>query len=90
MNPLSDAMFDDLGEALDRIQVRPVTVAGLDRVPLAGPVLEPASPFRDVGTMLGVPGLVLDEPEALLRLEAERLGVVVDGATLGRGSDACP
>ncbi len=39
--------------------------------------------------MLGVPGpiLRLDESEALLRKEAERLGVVVHGSTVGRGSD---
>jgi hypothetical protein len=37
--------------------------------------------------VLGVPGLVLDEPEALLRLKAESLGVVVHMARIGRGSN---
>jgi hypothetical protein len=76
-----------LTDPLDGIQVGTVPVASIDRVPLAGPVLEPPPPFRDVGAVLGVSGLVLDEPEASLRLEAEGLGVVVDGARLGRGSD---
>jgi hypothetical protein len=62
-------------------------IASLHRVPLAGSVLPPPTPFRDVGAVLGVPGLVLDEPEASLREQAERLGVVVHRARLGRGSD---
>ena len=70
------------------VQVGPVAIACLDRVPLAGPILGPHTPFRDVRAVLGMAGVVLDEPEAPLRLEAEGLGVVVDGARLGRGSDA--
>ena len=80
-------------DPLDRVQVRPVAVAGLDRVPLAGPILEPPSPFGDVGTVLGVssPVLGMNQPEAALRLEVERVAVVGDlghGARVGRGSDA--
>jgi hypothetical protein len=64
-----------------------MAITCLDRMPLACGILEPPSPFRDVGAVLGVSGLVLDEPEALLRLEAESLGVVVNGSRLERGSD---
>jgi hypothetical protein len=66
-----------------------VPVAGFDRVPLAGSVLEPPTPYREVGAMLGVAGpiLRLDESEALLRKEAECLGVVIHGSTVGRRSD---
>ena len=51
----------------DRIEVDSVPVARLDRVPLAGSVLEPPPPFRDVGAVLGVPSPVfsLDEVETL-------------------------
>jgi len=55
---------------------------------LAAPSFELPSPFVDVGAVLGVPGVVLfDEPEALLRLKAEGLGVVIDRSRVGRGSD---
>ena len=79
-------------DPLDRRQVRPVPVAGADGVPLAGPVLEPSPPVHAVRAVLGVPSpvLVLDEPEALARQEAETLGIVGElghGARIGRGSD---
>jgi hypothetical protein len=55
-----------------------VSIAGFDRMPLASSVLEPTSPLGNVGAMLGVasPILGLDEPEALVRLANEALGVV--------------
>ena len=56
-------------------------------MPPAGPIFESPAPLRDVGAVLGMPGVVLDEPEALLRLKAESLGVVVHRARVGRGSD---
>src|ERR1035441_315241 len=71
------------------IQIRPVTVTRLDRVPLAGPVLEPPTPLGHIGTVLGVAGPVLglDHPEAMLRKEGEGLAVVLHSARVGRGSD---
>ena len=67
--------FSTSRATLSGIQIGLVAIAGFDRVPLGGPVLEPPTPLGDVGAVLGVPGLVLDEPEALLRLKAESLGV---------------
>ena len=68
-------------------------VASLNRVPLRNGVLEPAPPLRDMRAVLGVAGPVLglDQPEALLRGEAETLGVVGElhhGARVGQGSDS--
>ena len=73
-------------DPLDRVQVGPVAAARLDRVPLAGGVLEPSSPFGDERAVLGMPGPVLgvDETEASLREQAERLGVVLHDGRLGR------
>jgi len=76
--------FDD---PLHGIEVRPVAVTGLDRVPLAGTILEPPTPYRDVRAVLGMPGAILglDHPETPLRLQAEAVGVVVHGHNLWRG-----
>lgn len=76
-------------DPLNRFQVGPVAVAGFNRVPLAGPVLEPPTPHGEIGAMLGVPGPVLrlDESEAPLREQAERFGVVIHGSTVGPGGD---
>ncbi len=62
-----------------------MAIARFDRVPLAGSVLEPPSPFGDVGAVLSMarPIIGLDESEALARQEAEALGVVGE---LGYGS----
>ncbi len=71
------------------IQVGSVAVARLHRVPLAGPVLEPAPPLGLVRAMASMARpVLLDEPEASLGEEAESLGIVVHGPTVGRGSDA--
>jgi hypothetical protein len=77
---------------LDRIQVGPVPVARLDGVPLASGILEPTTPFSDVGTVLGVTCSILglDHPEAALRDEAEAVGVVLHGARVGDGRDGAP
>ncbi len=56
---------------LDRIQVGPVPVARLDGVPLARPVLEPTSPLQGHWAVLGVPCVVLDEPEAVFGGQGE-------------------
>jgi hypothetical protein len=57
--------FSTSRATLDGIQVGPVPVAGFDRVPLAGPVLEPTTPSRGVGAVLGMTSLVLDKPGAI-------------------------
>lgn len=56
-----------------------MTTARLDRVPLAGAVLESPSPFGQIRAVLRVARAVirLDQPEALFRQEAEGLGVMV-------------
>jgi len=50
-----------------------VPVARLDRVPLAGSVLEPTTPLRDVRAALSMAGptLGLDHPKASLGEEVE-------------------
>lgn len=54
-----------LADALDGIEFSSMALAGLDRVPLAHRVLEPAPPLNQVGTVLGVAGpVLLYEPEA--------------------------
>jgi hypothetical protein len=55
-----------LTNPLDHIEVCPVAVACLDRVPLAGIVLEPTTPVGQIWAVLGVVGNALGEPEALL------------------------
>ena len=65
-----------------------MAVLRFDRMPLAGTVLVPTPKFCDVGAVLGVPSVVLDEPKALLRQKAEGLGIVVDGFRVKRGSDS--
>jgi len=69
-----------------------VPVARLHRVPLAGTVLEPASPFGHIRAVLGMAGTVLglDHPEALVRQETEGLAVVLHPVRVGRGSDTVP
>jgi hypothetical protein len=66
-------------------------VARLDCVPLAGSVLKPSTPLRDIRAVLGMPRSVLglDQPEALLRQKAEDVGVVLHRTTVGQGSDRC-
>ena len=58
-------------------------------MPPASVVLEPSSPNRGVGTVLGVARAVLvsDHPEAVTAAETEALGVVVHGDRVGRGRD---
>ena len=74
-------------------------IAGLHRVPLPVPVLEPPAPLGDVGAVLGVPCPVLriDQPEAAFRFEREGLAVVGDlshRARVGEGRNVpvriCP
>lgn len=66
-----------------------MTVAGLDRVPLAHRVLEPTAPLGDVGAVLSMSGPVfgLDQPEAPAREAAEGLCVVGE---LGHGARVGP
>ena len=64
-----------------------MVIASFDRVPLAGLVVEPSSPLGEVRAVLGMAGVVLDEPEAPLRLKAEGLGVVLHRVRVERGSD---
>jgi hypothetical protein len=56
----------------------PGAVTSLNGAPLAGPVLEPPTPVREIGTVLDVPGPVLsvDQAEVALGLEREGLAVV--------------
>jgi hypothetical protein len=67
-------------------------MASTGAVPPNCPILDSTSPHDQVGTVLGVPRPVLDldEPEAALRSQAERLGVMVHGATVGRGVSTNP
>jgi hypothetical protein len=53
--------------------VGPVPVARLNRVPLAGPVLEPSTPFGQIRAVLGMAGAVLglDHPKAAVREQGE-------------------
>ena len=53
---------------MHRIQVGPMPITRFDRVPLAGPVLEPPRAVGHIGTVLGLAGPVLglDRPEAAL------------------------
>ena len=63
-----------LSNSLDRIQVSPMPVARLDRVPLAGTILEPAPPLGQVRAMLGMASSVgLDHPEAWFDRRQEQL-----------------
>jgi hypothetical protein len=70
VEPGSAARAPDLAlyNPQDRIQFNPVPIARLDRVPLAGPVLEASPPLGQVRAVLGVAGAVtgLDHPEALV------------------------
>ena len=54
-----------------------MAIAGLDRPPLAGPILEPPTPFGYVRAVLGMPRSVLrqDEPDTTFRLEREAFAV---------------
>src|SRR5471032_1130438 len=81
-------------DALDSVEVGSMALARLDGMPLAGVVLEPASPLDQIGAVLGVacPVLGLDESKAVLGQQAERLGVVVHegqpSTRLGRAARA--
>jgi hypothetical protein len=57
-----------------------VLAASLYRPPLAGSIGELAMPDHRLGTVLCVADAVVDEPEAVARLDAESLGVVSHGA----------
>jgi hypothetical protein len=74
-------------DPLDGVQVGPVTVARLDGVPFASPILESAAPHHEVGAVLGVSGpLDMNHPEAVLWRQGEGFGVMLHKATLfGRG-----
>jgi hypothetical protein len=64
---------------MGRVQIGPVTVTGLDRVPGSGAVPEPTTPGNRVRAVLCVARTVTgrDHPEAALRDQGERIGVVV-------------
>ena len=68
-----------LNDPLHSIQISSVPITRLDRVPLAGTVLEATPPLGQVWALLGVAGAVagLDHPEAPVRQEAEAVGVVL-------------
>ena len=69
-----------------------MAVAGFHGLPLAGCVLEPPTPNGQVGAVLGVPSAILglDEPEASVRQEAERLSVVIHDVQTAIGVNLPP
>lgn len=71
-------------------QVGPAPVARLDPRLLAALSLNRTHQSEGHGQCWACPVPFLDEPEAPLRKQAERLGVAVYGSTVGRGSDAQP
>ncbi len=81
--------FPGLGDPVYRVQIGPMTIAGLDGVPRSGAVPEPSTPRGHMRAMLCVarPVAGRDHPEAALRDESERIGVVVHEATVGQGAD---
>ena len=65
-----------------------MTVAGFDRVPLAGPILEPTPPFRRVRAVLGVPSAALQlmiDPRDIVGAQM-LVTVMVGGASCSTGA----
>ena len=76
-----------LADPLDRIQICPVSVAGDDGMPIAGPVLEPSPPGEHLWAVLSVARpVLLNHPEAVGARTGECVGVVLHRFTVGRGS----